>query len=325
MVETICSPLSVPKHFCILRSMKRALERCRFHLNSEVQEISWSLCIIGFISRLQNSAEKGVAWWLTVIYASVLKVTLCDWDKYNSINHPCADYFWILKSIFPQIHITSVNECVWIWICIASFEAFVAVILQVEVFWVVMQCSAVVGYQCFTGPCWRWKQPGSLKHWYSTTALHSVTTQKTLTWIYIVQERMYQILLQVLWSDWQADESSVLSYIRGFICVSVTLLLMKIEVTEYKHTFLSFILPTFLPWRHQWAKCSLLCHVCFFWCLSAWNKMWYITVGSHECKKSVEWSCYVSDVWSGLVFLNLFHMLINYSIVHYLMAHWITV
>jgi len=33
------------------------------------------------------------------------------------------------------------------------FEAFMAVMFQVEVFWVVMPCSAVVGYQHFWGPC----------------------------------------------------------------------------------------------------------------------------------------------------------------------------
>jgi hypothetical protein len=38
----------------------------------------------------------------------------------------------------------------------------------------------VVGYH-FTLP-WRWRQLGALKHWYLTTALHSITTQKTPTW-----------------------------------------------------------------------------------------------------------------------------------------------
>jgi hypothetical protein len=35
----------------------------------------------------------------------------------------------------------------------ASFEAFTAVMFQVEVFWVMMPCSVVVGYQRFEGPC----------------------------------------------------------------------------------------------------------------------------------------------------------------------------
>jgi hypothetical protein len=33
-----------------------------------------------------------------------------------------------------------------------SFEAFTAVMSQVEVFWVVTPCSVVVGYQRFRGP-----------------------------------------------------------------------------------------------------------------------------------------------------------------------------
>jgi len=35
----------------------------------------------------------------------------------------------------------------------ASFEAFAAVMFQVEVFWVVTSGGAVVGYQCLRGPC----------------------------------------------------------------------------------------------------------------------------------------------------------------------------
>jgi hypothetical protein len=49
--------------------------------------------------------------------------------------------------------------------------------IQVEVFWVVIPCSDVVGYQCFREPCFL---QGPLKLWYPTTA-HGVTTQKTMT------------------------------------------------------------------------------------------------------------------------------------------------
>jgi len=35
----------------------------------------------------------------------------------------------------------------------ASFEAFTAVIFQVEILWVVTPCSVVVRYQRFRGPC----------------------------------------------------------------------------------------------------------------------------------------------------------------------------
>jgi hypothetical protein len=34
-----------------------------------------------------------------------------------------------------------------------SFEAFTAVMFQVEVYWVVTPCSVVAGYQRFGGPC----------------------------------------------------------------------------------------------------------------------------------------------------------------------------
>jgi len=36
----------------------------------------------------------------------------------------------------------------------ASFEVFTAVMFQVKVFWVVMLCCAVVGYQSFRCPCY---------------------------------------------------------------------------------------------------------------------------------------------------------------------------
>jgi len=35
----------------------------------------------------------------------------------------------------------------------ARFEVFTAVKIQVEIFWVVTQCSVVAGYQRFGGPC----------------------------------------------------------------------------------------------------------------------------------------------------------------------------
>jgi len=40
----------------------------------------------------------------------------------------------------------------------------------------------VIGYQLhdFTST-WRWRQQGPPKHWYPTTTVHGITTQKTLT------------------------------------------------------------------------------------------------------------------------------------------------
>jgi len=60
----------------------------------------------------------------------------------------------------------------------ASFEAFTAVMFQVEVFWVVIPFSVVAGYQL---PPW---QHDSLKRWYPNhyTTLH-YTTLSTLKYM----------------------------------------------------------------------------------------------------------------------------------------------
>jgi len=54
----------------------------------------------------------------------------------------------------------------------ASFEAFTVLMLQIEVFWL------VVGYKRYSGLL---RPHGPLKLWYSTTTLHGVTIQKTWT------------------------------------------------------------------------------------------------------------------------------------------------
>jgi hypothetical protein len=51
----------------------------------------------------------------------------------------------IMKSLQQCVTLaTSVTEC---------YFHFVMMFLPVEVFWVVMPCSAMVGYQCLRGPC----------------------------------------------------------------------------------------------------------------------------------------------------------------------------
>jgi hypothetical protein len=51
--------------------------------------------------------------------------------------------------------------------------------IQVMVFWVVMLCCVVVGYQRFGGPCCLHLQgEGPSKRWCPTTTLHGVTTSK---------------------------------------------------------------------------------------------------------------------------------------------------
>jgi len=59
---------------------------------------------------------------------------------------------------------------------IVRFGAFTAVKIQVEVFWVVMLCSVVVGYQRFTGPT-------SSPVLQNVGLLCGIITQKTSTWM----------------------------------------------------------------------------------------------------------------------------------------------
>jgi hypothetical protein len=63
------------------------------------------------------------------------------------------------------------------------FEVFTAVKIHVEIFWVMMLCSVVVGYQRFGGHAASitLKIEAALqllKRWYPTTALQNDTTQR---------------------------------------------------------------------------------------------------------------------------------------------------
>jgi len=60
-------------------------------------------------------------------------------------------------------------------------EASTAVKIQVEVFWVVMPYSIVVGYQ-----------HRSLKYWYPITTLHGITTQMILTYLTVFYFQWHQ-------------------------------------------------------------------------------------------------------------------------------------
>jgi len=63
-----------------------------------------------------------------------------------------------------------------------NFEAFTAVIFQVEIFWFVTPCTVEIGYQLFGGPCCLYLQSeksiGSKKRWCPPKSLHVVITQK---------------------------------------------------------------------------------------------------------------------------------------------------
>jgi len=61
---------------------------------------------------------------------------------------------------------------------LGSLEVFTAVMFQVKVFWVVMLCCAVVGYQSFRCPCYLHLHPedrGSTDLWNNGILLHSTT------------------------------------------------------------------------------------------------------------------------------------------------------
>jgi len=53
--------------------------------------------------------------------------------------------------------------------------------IQVKVFWAVMQCSVVVGYQHYQRSSWRWKQHETLKCWCPTTTQHNTTQHYTVS------------------------------------------------------------------------------------------------------------------------------------------------
>jgi hypothetical protein len=76
----------------------------------------------------------------------------------------------------------------------SSCDGFTTVMFEVEVFSVLTPYRVLLGYQRFRGQCclhlqgevWRWRQHWHLKRWYPTTTQHSVRTQRTSTWKYII-------------------------------------------------------------------------------------------------------------------------------------------
>jgi hypothetical protein len=81
--------------------------------------------------------------------------------------------------------------CSWpllrqLYLIIILFTLLCEIMTHVMVFWVVTSCSDVVGHQHFSLPCRLHLQHGSLKCWYPTASLQSVTTQNTMTWTFSV-------------------------------------------------------------------------------------------------------------------------------------------
>jgi len=87
-----------------------------------------------------------------------------------------------------KCHCCDLSVMWWCKVC-TSF------LVLVEVFWIVMLCSAVVGYQHFRGPSTQ-RQHGPPNHWYPTVTLHSITTQKTLTSFQSLKIIQLQLLLK---------------------------------------------------------------------------------------------------------------------------------
>jgi len=72
---------------------------------------------------------------------------------------------------------------------VARFVILTVIKIQVVVLWVITPCSAVVGYRRFVGLAasitspWKLKQHYIPRRWCPTSLLHSVTTEKTATFI----------------------------------------------------------------------------------------------------------------------------------------------
>jgi len=71
---------------------------------------------------------------------------------------------WGVFDIHEIFEIGSVSIFMWLVVWLSYWQVWV------EVFWAVM--------------LWRWRQYGLLKHWYPTTTLYSITTQKNSTCIF---------------------------------------------------------------------------------------------------------------------------------------------
>jgi hypothetical protein len=121
--------------------------------------------------------------------------------------------------------------------------------MQFQVFWVVTPRSVVVGYQTFAESCCLrlpepFTSPGSLRQqdpencWCPTTTLHSLTTQNTLTSLFVLcsvlSETVYYLTFRnILRHAWIHSVPKLLSS---------CLLSKKKKIKIYKIIILSFVL-----------------------------------------------------------------------------------
>jgi hypothetical protein len=92
---------------------------------------------------------------------------------------------------------------------LVGFEVLMAVSMKMAVFWVVVLCSLVEVYRRFRGTCrlhhqgdsspWWWRQQVPLKHRWTSTRLHSTTTQKTAIFTDYVNCTMSSFFPPVCW------------------------------------------------------------------------------------------------------------------------------
>jgi len=123
------------------------------------------------------------------------------------------------------------------------------------VFCIVTPCNDVVGYQHFGVP---WRQQGPLKHWFPTTELRGVTTQKTATQIFIAVRKLFP------WIQRSQKWQDVINFHSNTgICFFVYPLSTKYPLIHNEGTSytLHSIHIKMWPWKHFIHKSS---HMNFF-------------------------------------------------------------
>jgi hypothetical protein len=103
--------------------------------------------------------------------------------------------------LLPVFQMESWVSCLCVCVCpslITSEAAGLLCQIQIEVFWVVMPRSVVIGYERSGGPCcFHLQNAGALKCWYPTTTLDSVITQKTSTRNFTVTMKTSNLVLEL--------------------------------------------------------------------------------------------------------------------------------
>jgi hypothetical protein len=104
-----------------------------------------------------------------------------------------------------------------------SFEAFMAVLFQVEVLWIVTPCSVVIGYPCFRGPC--------CLHLHGEMKMEAARTSEMLVWYYNTTRRHNPQdfdLFQVVHTEFRTGENAAWSLTSSLpTCIRVMVLMQR--------------------------------------------------------------------------------------------------